>query len=329
VGPGEAPSRCARVHAAVTTVAILLLGGGGGGGVARGQGSTRATVAEGLFHDGRALIAEHRYKEACDKLASSQKLDPAVGTLLSLGECYLGQGKTASAWLSYRRAVALASERKDPRSAAAEERATAIEPQLSRLILRGSGEAHGGEVSIAVNGEALEREVLLEPMPIDPGPATIVVRVPGYRAWSTRAQVGPLGDTVTVLIPPLEPLPDPSEVAREHGRSTTKRVAGVALGGAGLVALGVGSILGLQAIVKIRDANQLCPGSTTCPNAGAVQENETGRNLADASSVVIPVGAALLGVGAFVFFTSRERHAPEVGADVSSNGMRLRVGWSW
>ena len=326
MGLGEARSRARRSHAASGIVAALILSCAG---VARAQGSTRATAAEGLFHDGRALIAAHRYKEACEKLASSQKLDPAVGTLLSLGECYMGQGKTASAWLSYRRALAVANERKDPRSAAAEERATAIEPQLSRLVLRASGDARVSDVTIAVNGESLEREVLLEPMPIDPGPATIVVREPGYRAWSTRAEIGPLGDTVTVLIPPLERLPDPSQVASEHARVATKHAAGVALGGAGLLAVGVGAILGLQAIVKIHDANQLCPGSTTCSNAGAVEENATGRDFADASTVVLPVGAALLGVGAFLFFSSRERHAPEFGAEVSSNGARVRVGWSW
>jgi len=73
VGLGEARSRARRSHAASGIVAALILSCAG---VARAQGSTRATAAEGLFHDGRALIAAHRYKEACEKLASSQKLDP-------------------------------------------------------------------------------------------------------------------------------------------------------------------------------------------------------------------------------------------------------------
>jgi hypothetical protein len=101
------------------------------------------------------------------------------------------------------------------------------------------------------------------------------------------------------------------------------------MGGAGLVAIGVGSILGLQAIVKIRDANDLCPGSLACGNRGAVQENSTGKGFADASSVVIPVGVALLGLGSYLYFTTKTPGGPQVGADVASNGGRVRVGWSW
>jgi hypothetical protein len=106
---------------------------------ARGQESTRASTAEELFRDGRTLISQHRYREACDKLAASQRVDPAVGTLLSLGECNAGQGKTASAWLAYRRAAALASERNDARRLIADERSNALEPQLSRLYLSFAG----------------------------------------------------------------------------------------------------------------------------------------------------------------------------------------------
>ena len=97
------------------------------------QPSPHALAAEQMFHDGRALIAEHRYKEACDKLEASQRIDPAVGTLVSLGECYSGLGRTASAWLAYRSAIALATQRHDPRQPAAEERAAALEPQIRTL----------------------------------------------------------------------------------------------------------------------------------------------------------------------------------------------------
>jgi hypothetical protein len=311
--------------AATTAIALVWLSAL----PARAQDSTRASAAEQLFHDGRALILQHRYKDACDKLASSQKLEPAVGTLFSLGECNIGQGKTASAWLAYERAVALANERRDPRAAGAAERATAVEPQLSRLVLRMVGDARSFDGHITVNGDALVREVLLEPMPVDPGPATIVVSAPGYRTWSARVQVGAAGDTVSVVIPPLERLPDASEVARERASATIRRVVGLGVGGGGLAAIGVGSVLGMQAIVKIRDANALCPGSLSCNNHGALQENSTGKTFADASSVVIPVGVALLGLGSYLYLTTKSPGGAEVSADVASNGGRIRVGWSW
>jgi hypothetical protein len=298
---------------------------------ARAQDSPRATAAEQLFLDARALMAQHRFKEACEKFASSQKLDPAVGTLLSLGDCNMGQGKTASAWLSYRRAFALANERKDPRNVAADERSNAAELQLSRLVLRLAEGARAADVQIAVNGDPLEPDVIQQPMPLDPGPATIVVSAPGYRTWSTHVHIGAIGDTVSVVIPPLEPLPDPAEVAREHARATTRRTIGLVTGGAGLVTIGVGAVLGAQAIVKIHQANQLCgagPG-TTCGNVSAVQESNTGKTFADAATVLIPVGVVLAGVGSYLYLTTKSERMPAVSADVASNGARVRLEWAW
>jgi Flp pilus assembly protein TadD len=47
-------------------------------GRAWGADSTDAdrVLAAALFRDGRALIAERRYSEACPKLQESQRLDP-------------------------------------------------------------------------------------------------------------------------------------------------------------------------------------------------------------------------------------------------------------
>ena len=39
-------------------------------------------AAEALFDQGVSLLRGRRYKEACEKLETSQKIDPAVGTLL-------------------------------------------------------------------------------------------------------------------------------------------------------------------------------------------------------------------------------------------------------
>jgi hypothetical protein len=62
-------------------------------------------LAEQLFRDGKRLMAEQRYSAACAKLAESQQLDPAPGTLLTLGLCHEAEGKTASAWVVPTRAI--------------------------------------------------------------------------------------------------------------------------------------------------------------------------------------------------------------------------------
>src|SRR5262249_13171001 len=66
-------------------------------------------AAEALFDQGVRLMKQNSFADACPKLEESERIDPAVGTLLYLGECYERVGKTASAWATFREAASLAS----------------------------------------------------------------------------------------------------------------------------------------------------------------------------------------------------------------------------
>lgn len=77
-----------------------------------------------------------KYPEACPKLRASQKLDPAIGTLLKLGFCFTYTGQTASAWASFNDAEALARKTGDKsRANEAAKRARDLEGKLSKLVI--------------------------------------------------------------------------------------------------------------------------------------------------------------------------------------------------
>src|SRR5262245_56124742 len=76
-------------------------------------GNADKTIAESLDAEGTALLDERRYDEACDRFAESYRLLPGNGVLLRLGLCQELQGKTASAWLTFRDAAARAHASND------------------------------------------------------------------------------------------------------------------------------------------------------------------------------------------------------------------------
>src|SRR5579864_3684505 len=59
-------------------------------------------AADALFQSARAAMDRGDLATACDRFAQSQRLDPAPGTLLNLGECEARAGKLARALAHYR-----------------------------------------------------------------------------------------------------------------------------------------------------------------------------------------------------------------------------------
>jgi len=93
------------------------------------------TLAVQLFDEAEALFAKGNVAEACPKHAEIYRVDPQLGVLVYLAECYERNGQLSSAWSSFREAGEVAQKRGDSRGAHVRERASALERRLSRLVI--------------------------------------------------------------------------------------------------------------------------------------------------------------------------------------------------
>ena len=111
------------------------------------QNPEAAATAE--FDRGRALMKQHKYKEACAAFEHSQKLDPQNGTLFNLADCNSHVGKIATAWLAYRDLGT--SDTNPGRRGEAVRRAAELEKRLPKLLVL-VGSAPPG-LAVTINGK--------------------------------------------------------------------------------------------------------------------------------------------------------------------------------
>jgi hypothetical protein len=174
-------------------------------------------------------MAEGKVSEACPKFAESYRLDPATGTLLNLAHCHESQGKLATAWLEFSRALPLARrDGRDDRVRFAQERLAIIEPKLSYLTVVAPPEP--SDLEVHVDDAALPPAAIGVPTPVDAGDHMIVARAPGRKPYSERVHVGDDAKKVTVTIPALEAIsavePMPLVVPRSREIPNSVYVAG-------------------------------------------------------------------------------------------------------
>src|SRR5262249_32266694 len=110
------------------------------------------TEAERLFNEARALMQRGAFDEACPTLAESQRIEPRLGTLRNLAACHERQGKSASAWVEYQKALTAArAEGHAERARLAEERIRILEPRVPWLAVSAPPDAPEG-LEITLDG---------------------------------------------------------------------------------------------------------------------------------------------------------------------------------
>ena len=263
--------------------------------------------ADKLFDEGAALMKENKFSEACPKFEQSNKLDPQVGGFLWLADCYERNGQTASAYKTYKDAQKMAIEKKDKqqRDKVAQKHVATLEPHLTKLTVLAPSENKPEGLEVSRDGEKLTASDLGLAVPMDPGMHTVTATAPHFKTWEKKVDVSGDGNTVTVTVGPLEKedAGAPPPVAVDEGDpGFGYHVGGIVVGAAGLIAIGVGSVLGIVASGKLSDsnANGHCDAQDTCDAVG-LDLRQQAKDAALVSTILFVGGGVAVAAGITLF----------------------------
>jgi hypothetical protein len=274
--------------------------------------------ADALFDEGAALLKAGKVEQACGKLAQSQSVEPAIGTLGLLAYCHEQSGKLATAMREYGEVAELAHlASQAEREKIARERVAELATRVSRLSLVLSEPADGLEVYL--DARLLGASELGASTPVDAGSAELRIVGKDLEPWAQALQIPADGSTLRVVVPklarkPLAAAPVPARPPAPAAKKSLglRRPAMWASFGAGAVGVAVGSYFGLRAMSARSDASSHCVGNV-CDRTGVDARNDA-LDRARVSTVAFAVGAAFGAAGAVLLLTDPSHEQPRQAA---------------
>jgi hypothetical protein len=224
------------------------------------------------------------------------RLEPAgIGAKITLGECYEGAGKLASAVAAYERAeAAAAAAGQGERQRKAHDRAAAIKPRQGHLtVVVPPGIAGIPGLDVQRDGVSVGQAQWGLRLPADGGRHRVTAAASGKQPWDQVVVVTDGADT-SVEVGPL----------RDPGAGG-QLVAGIVVGSVGLAAIGVASAFGMMAIAQKNDSAAHSTGNT-CDDMG-FQHRTDGRTDGNVSTTLFVIGGVALAAGVTVAVTAPRR----------------------
>jgi hypothetical protein len=277
-------------------------------GSALAQQSSTLEASNARFDDGKRLLKEGKVPEACAAFEESYRLAARAGTLLNLGLCHEQEGKLLVARRELTEARALAqSQNNAERVTLASEHLTAIDARLSWLELAPPPNVDQAQVTLAVDGIALDRTAW-QAVPLEAGRHVVSAEAPGFKRQEIELVFSQTPERRSLRLDRLEPVANPvaapatasvpalqpdSPPTRDTGASTLKTAA-LIVGIAG-TALSLGT--GIYALERKSVVGSHCNDDKVCDGDG-LDAASTGRTLVITSTVAFAVGA--VGFGAWL-----------------------------
>jgi hypothetical protein len=314
---------------------------------------SNTALAESLYQEGKRLMNERKFDQACPKLLESHKLDPATGTLLNLAACYEGAGKYASAWAYYNDALGAAKRgNQEARVTYASEQLKKIEERLTRLQIELAPGASVPGLEVKLDGQTISSAALGFPSPVDPGKHVVEASAPGKKSVRVEVVANAPKTVVKTVVPVLEdetgaapevaaPQPDSASPATEPSTKSSGSgltTLGWVLGGVGVAAIGAGVVFNLSARSDVDRSDNACtqpPDGNTCRDRNDQIEYRDAVSAAETKSTISYVGLGLgsaalaTGITLLIVGGGDDHEAPPVALAVTERSVGLSAGGTW
>jgi tetratricopeptide (TPR) repeat protein len=161
-------------------------------------------AAQAVFDSAQSLMASRRYDEACPKFEEVVRLVPAgVGAKMQLAKCYDEAGRLASAWAAYLVAEnAARTAGQADRAKTAAERAAALKPRLSTLVIAVPEALRGvAGLEIKRDGAVVSQAQWGVAVPVDRGAHAITAAAPKKKPWQGSVDVKSEASATSIPLP--------------------------------------------------------------------------------------------------------------------------------
>jgi hypothetical protein len=310
-------------------------------------------AARALYKEARELHRQGKLALAIDQALAAYRTAATPVTALQAATFLVEAGRLVEA-RDLARAVPQipvspheSDKGRDARADAAQ-LATSLDGRIPKLAFAGA--PHGAEV--ALDGTPIVAADASSWRGVDPGAHVIVVRLNGRACASINATLaegeertldlrgtgdacappaappapspaptetapGPAAAPGPTAVPPAPLMPSPPPASGGNGL----RWGGLAVGGAGALAVAVGGVLALSAKSDYDSVASACPPRGCTQDAYDVRQSA--RSRADVATVTMIVGGAVLATGAVLFFWPTHPSQPAAGVAVGPASARF------
>jgi hypothetical protein len=294
---------------------------------AQSEGPAVLATAQAMYNQAVKAMDRGEHAVACPQLEEVVRLVPeGLGAKLSLGECYQGWGRLASAWTMYHLVDSGAVKPDQMRHRDAARRHLAeIEPRLSYLTVVVSGAVRSlPGLQISRGGTSVGPAQWGVSVPVDRGQHQVVVTAAGKRRREIAIDVDKDGARLSVEIQDLEdaplpppvvtPAPAPAPVPPPPQRRWVVP-AGVSFG-VGALGIGLGAVTGGMAIADVNAIKSRCvDGHCLTSDRGTA---DTAHTLGVVSTVGFVVGGAAVAAGTVLVIVRPPGKGPRDGVALSA-----------